>query len=85
MEKEGNGDRLRILAKATAEKESLIMLNEVLSTDIGLKAMKMRLTENYISQLNNLAKPKNCIIMSKNINEITSVLNYGEMMMEKDK
>jgi len=61
------------------------MLNEVLSTSVGLKAIKMRLTENYINQLSNLAKNKNTVIMSKNINDVTGILDYGEHMMEIDK
>lgn len=61
------------------------MLNEVLSTDVGLKAIKMRLTENYISQLGNLAKSKNTMVMSKNVNEVSGVLGVGDDMMELDK
>lgn len=71
---EAQGEAEAILAVATATAEGLRRVGEALRIDGGVRAMQLRIAEQYLAQFGNLAKEGNTFVVPANLSDISSML-----------
>lgn len=82
-EAEGRAAEIRALAHATAE--SLGKIATALETEAGDAALIMRISEEYISELNKLARPGTKLMLPMDLTNINSVLQTVNRMVKETK
>ncbi len=71
---EAQGEAEAILAVATATAEGLRRVAEALRAEGGVRAMQLRIAEQYLMQFGNLAKEGNTFVVPANLSDISSML-----------
>ncbi|MDD5099371.1 MAG: band-7 C-terminal domain-containing protein [Syntrophales bacterium] len=69
---EADAKRIELIAKATGEGISKVAA--AIKDQGGIEALNMRLAEQYIVQLGNLAKTTNTIIMPSNVADVAGII-----------
>jgi regulator of protease activity HflC (stomatin/prohibitin superfamily) len=80
-EAEGRASEIRALAKATAE--SITRVAEALQNNAGDAALVMQISEDYINELNKLARSDTRIILPMDLTNINSVLETVTQMVQE--
>jgi regulator of protease activity HflC (stomatin/prohibitin superfamily) len=71
---EAQGEAEAILAVAIATSEGLIKVAEALRHEGGVRAMQLRIAEQYLTQFGNIAKAGNTLVVPANLSDISSML-----------
>lgn len=71
---EAQGQAEAILAVATATGEGLVRVAEALRAEGGIRAMQLRIAEQYLTQFGNLAKEGNTFVVPANLSDLSSML-----------
>jgi len=71
---EAQGQAEAILAVATATAEGLRQVGDALRAEGGMRAMQLRIAEQYLTQFGNLAKEGNTFVVPANLSDISSML-----------
>jgi len=71
-EAEGQAEAILAVAKATAE--GLRKVGEAVSTEGGLSALQLRIAEQYVAQLGQLAKAGNTFVLPANLADVGSMV-----------
>ena len=82
-EAEGRAAEIRALSHATAE--SLSRVARALETEAGDAALVMRISEQYIGELNKLARSDTKLILPMDLTNISSVLQTVNRMVQESK
>lgn len=82
-EAEGRSSEIRALATATAT--SLRLVAEALESNAGDAALVMRISEEYIQELNKLARPGTKLMLPMDLTNINSVLETVGRMVEENR
>ena len=72
-EAEGKASEIEAIAKATAE--SITKLAEAISTDGGKEAVSLRLSQDYLTQLNNLATADTKVLLPADLTKLDELLS----------
>jgi regulator of protease activity HflC (stomatin/prohibitin superfamily) len=81
-EAEGRASEIRALARATSE--SLKRVATALETEGGDAALVMRISEDYIQELNKLARPGTKLMLPMDLTNINSVLQTVNRMVKEN-
>ena len=79
---EAEGEAEAILAVATATAEGLRRVATAVSTDGGLRAMQLRVAEDYVRQFGNLAKTANTLVVPSNLSDVASMIALATKVFE---
>jgi regulator of protease activity HflC (stomatin/prohibitin superfamily) len=71
---EAQGEAEAILAVATATAEGLRQVGDALRAEGGMRAMQLRIAEQYLTQFGNLAREGNTFVVPANLSDISSML-----------
>ena len=71
---EAQGQAEAILAVATATAGGLRQVGDALRAEGGMRAMQLRIAEQYLTQFGNLAKEGNTFVVPANLSDISSML-----------
>ena len=71
---EAQGQAEAILAVATATAGGLRQVGDALCAEGGMRAMQLRIAEQYLTQFGNLAKEGNTFVVPANLSDISSML-----------
>lgn len=71
---EAAGQAEAILAVATATGEGLLRVAEALRAEGGIRAMQLRIAEQYLDQFGKLAKEGNTFVVPANLSDLSSML-----------
>jgi regulator of protease activity HflC (stomatin/prohibitin superfamily) len=71
---EAEGEAEAILAVATATAEGLRRVADALQTEGGLRAMQLRIAEDYVTEFGKLAKAANTLVVPANLSDVSSML-----------
>lgn len=71
---EAQGQAEAILAVATATAGGLRQVGDALRAEGGMRAMQLRIAEQYLTQFGHLAKQGNTFVVPANLSDITSML-----------
>jgi len=82
-EAEGKAEEILTLSKATAE--SIVKLGHVINKEGGEEAIKLRLSEQYLSKLGYLADAKTRVIIPANITDFDKILSSVGLNWEERK
>lgn len=78
----GAAEAILEVAKATAE--GLRMVGEALQSDGGKLAMELRIAEQYIPQLGNIAQKSSTVVLPANLTDLGSVVAMARGMLKRD-
>ena len=81
-EAEGRASEIRALARATAE--SLSRVARALETEAGDAALVMQISDQYIAELNKLARPGTKLMLPMDLTNINSVLQTVNRMVREN-
>ncbi|MBM4337306.1 MAG: paraslipin [Deltaproteobacteria bacterium] len=79
---EAEGQAQAILAVANATAEGLRNIAEALRLPGGEDAMRLRVAEQYVSQLGNLAKAGNTFVIPANLSDVASMLTLATTLVK---
>ncbi len=79
---EAEGQAQAILAVATATAEGLRNIAEALRLPGGEDAMRLRVAEQYVSQLGHLAKAGNTFVIPANLSDVASMLTLATTLVK---
>jgi regulator of protease activity HflC (stomatin/prohibitin superfamily) len=79
---EAEGEALAILSVAKATAEGLREIAEALSLPGGDDAMRLRVAEQYVAQLGNLAKTGNTFVIPANLSDIASMMTLATTLVK---
>ncbi len=71
---EAQGEAEAILAVATATAEGLRQVADALRAEGGMRAMQLRIAEQYLTQFGNLAKEGNTFVVPANLSDLSGML-----------
>jgi regulator of protease activity HflC (stomatin/prohibitin superfamily) len=71
---EAHGEAEAILAVATATAEGLRQVADALRAEGGMRAMQLRIAEQYLTQFGNLAKEGNTFVVPANLSDLSGML-----------
>jgi regulator of protease activity HflC (stomatin/prohibitin superfamily) len=71
---EAQGEAEAILAVATATAGGLREVADALRAEGGMRAMQLRIAEQYLTQFGNLAKEGNTFVVPANLSDLSSML-----------
>jgi regulator of protease activity HflC (stomatin/prohibitin superfamily) len=71
---EAQGEAEAILAVATATAEGLRLVADALRAEGGMRAMQLRIAEQYLTQFGNLAKEGNTFVVPANLSDLSGML-----------
>ena len=77
------GEAEAILAVATATAEGLRRVAESVSTAGGREAMQLRIAEDYVTQLGNLARTANTLVVPANLSDIASMIALATKVFDQ--
>jgi len=77
------GEAEAILAVATATAEGLRRVAESVSTAGGREAMQLRIAEDYVTQLGNLARTANTLVVPANLSDIASMISLATKVFDQ--
>jgi regulator of protease activity HflC (stomatin/prohibitin superfamily) len=77
------GEAEAILAVATATAEGLRRVAESVSTSGGREAMQLRIAEDYVTQLGNLARTANTLVVPANLSDIASMIALATKVFDQ--
>ena len=77
------GEAEAILAVATATAEGLRRVAESVSTSGGREAMQLRIAEDYVTQLGNLARTANTLVVPANLSDIASMISLATKVFDQ--
>lgn len=76
--KEGEGDKEKTMRLAEAERQSIEMINESLTSKTGEEVVKMRMTNEFLSKFGQFAKGSNQIVMTSDVCDINKFVSTAE-------
>jgi regulator of protease activity HflC (stomatin/prohibitin superfamily) len=77
------GEAEAILAVATATAEGLRRVAESVSTAGGREAMQLRIAEDYVTQLGNLARTANTLVVPANLSDIAGMIALATKVFDQ--
>jgi len=77
------GEAEAILAVATATAEGLRRVAEAVSTAGGREAMQLRVAEDYVTQLGNLARTANTLVVPANLSDIAGMIALATKVFDQ--
>jgi regulator of protease activity HflC (stomatin/prohibitin superfamily) len=77
------GEAEAILAVATATAEGLRRVAEAVATQGGREAMQLRIAEDYVTQLGNLARTANTLVVPANLSDIASMIALATKVFDQ--
>ena len=77
------GEAEAILAVATATAEGLRRVAESVSTPGGREAMQLRVAEDYVTQLGNLARTANTLVVPANLTDIAGMIALATKVFDQ--
>ena len=77
------GEAEAILAVATATAEGLRRVAESVSTAGGREAMQLRIAEDYVTQLGNLARTANTLVVPANLTDIAGMIALATKVFDQ--
>jgi regulator of protease activity HflC (stomatin/prohibitin superfamily) len=77
------GEAEAILAVATATAEGLRRVAESVSTSGGREAMQLRIAEDYVTQLGNLARTANTLVVPANLSDIAGMIALATKVFDQ--
>jgi regulator of protease activity HflC (stomatin/prohibitin superfamily) len=77
------GEAEAILAVATATAEGLRRVAESVSTPGGREAMQLRVAEDYVTQLGNLARTANTLVIPANLSDIAGMIALATKVFDQ--
>ena len=77
------GEAEAILAVATATAEGLRRVAEAVSAPGGREAMQLRVAEDYVTQLGNLARTANTLVVPANLSDIASMIALATKVFDQ--
>jgi len=77
------GEAEAILAVAIATAEGLRRVAESVSTPGGREAMQLRIAEDYVTQLGNLARTANTLVVPANLSDIASMIALATKVFDQ--
>jgi len=80
---EAEGQAQAILAVATATAEGLRQVGLAVSGAGGPEAMRLRIAEDYVEQLGNLARETNTLVLPANLADVGSMIALATNMFDK--
>jgi regulator of protease activity HflC (stomatin/prohibitin superfamily) len=81
---EAEGQAQAILAVAEATAEGLARVAAAVGGPGGLDAMQLRVAEQYIEQLGNLAKQANTLVVPANLSDVASMLALATRVLRRE-
>jgi regulator of protease activity HflC (stomatin/prohibitin superfamily) len=78
-----HGEAEAILAVATATAEGLKRVADAVSTPGGREAMQLRVAEEYVTQLGNLARSANTLVVPANLSDIASMIALATKVFDQ--
>jgi len=78
-----HGEAEAILAVATATAEGLKRVAEAVATQGGREAMQLRIAEDYVTQLGNLARTANTLVVPANLSDIASMIALATKVFDQ--
>ncbi|HET7609539.1 MAG TPA: stomatin-like protein [Gammaproteobacteria bacterium] len=77
------GEAEAILAVATATAEGLRRVAEAVAAPGGREAMQLRVAEDYVTQLGNLARTANTLVVPANLSDIASMIALATKVFDQ--
>jgi regulator of protease activity HflC (stomatin/prohibitin superfamily) len=74
---EAEGEAAAILAVASATAEGIRQLASAIQSPGGMQAVQLRVAEQYITQLGNLAKEANTLVVPANLTDVASMISVA--------
>ena len=81
---EAQGQAEAILSVATATSEGLRRLAEALRVEGGVRAMQLRIAEDYLSKFGELAKAGNTFVVPANLSDLASMIALATGTLRRD-
>jgi regulator of protease activity HflC (stomatin/prohibitin superfamily) len=78
-----HGEAEAILAVATATAEGLKRVADAVSAPGGREAMQLRVAEEYVMQLGNLARSANTLVVPANLSDIASMVSLATKVFDQ--
>ncbi|HET7133778.1 MAG TPA: stomatin-like protein [Gammaproteobacteria bacterium] len=78
-----HGEAEAILAVATATAEGLKRVADAVSAAGGREAMQLRIAEDYVSQLGNLARTANTLVVPANLSDIAGMIALATKVFDQ--
>ena len=78
---EAEGQAEAILAVATATAEGLAKVAEAIRTPGGAEAVQLRVAEQYVAQLGNLARSANTLVLPANLTDVGAMIALAKTVL----
>src|SRR5262245_44658910 len=78
-----HGEAEAILAVATATAEGLKRVADAVSTPGGREAMQLRVAEDYVAQLGNMARTANTLVVPANLSDIAGMIALATKVFDQ--